>query len=244
MGDHVETWFEEELTADDATLAGVEKSIASNAIEKAIIDTKRIVRGIVRVDQPRWRKLSSDEHNFLTAGTPADYYLVRLGFQFDFPSEAEIYNPRFVFARCEAAIWPEQDDQPAPVVYDLYPKSLTDGDKPKQVSLKFAPKITVATAVEVSGPEVGLSWEQGFVEPSCMGFPGEQEQRPYWTLRPKSKSLIGPRHFWMVVEVPAGCTGVRLKVQARGDVEAKLWGLIPMRPGEPEWTTRRSIVIS
>ncbi|MCB9436496.1 MAG: hypothetical protein H6673_05805 [Anaerolineales bacterium] len=244
MGEHTESWFEEKLVVDDATLANIEKSLASTPIAKTITDTQRLVRGIVRVDRPRWRKLSPDGHQFLTAGTAADYYLVRLGFQFDFPPEAEVYNPRFVFARCEAAIWPEHDTQPAPVIYDLYPQNLTDGNKPMQVSLKFAPKITVAPTIEVAGPEAGVAWEQGIVEPSCTGFPGEHEQRPYWTLRPKSKSLIGLRHFWMVIEAPQTCTGIRLKVQARADIESKLFGLISMKPSEPEWASRRSIVIS
>jgi hypothetical protein len=75
-----------------------------------------------------------------------------------------------------------------------------------------------------------------------VGWLGEQERSPHWELRPKSKSLVGVRHLWLVTELPDRCSGARLTVRAECDVETKRFGIVPTG-GSTEKDALPSIVI-
>jgi hypothetical protein len=106
-----------------------------------------------------------------------------------------------------------------------------------------SPKVTLGKFVDASLAEVSTDFTIGTVEPTVVGWPGEDERAPYWDLRPQSQTLLGVRHLWLVIEVPPGCDGVRLAAQAEGVVQTHLFGLIPVGPRSSEWGERPAFVL-
>lgn len=239
-----ELWFEEELIPTIATVEEIIKSIidasetTANEADRKVRDT---ARGILRVDKPRWGGLDVASHRLLSSGQEARFFLVRLGFQFDVPQDQRDLGTRFVYARCEAYLWPATDGEPQPTVYDVIPRDLYEGDL-RKVSVKIGPKLKM-DKMEASIGEVSSDFTIGIVEPVIVGWPGENERAPYWDLRPKSKTLLGVRHLWLVIEMPTGCSGVRLTVGAGGDLDTYL-GPIPVGPRIRELARRPAILVT
>jgi len=230
-----EMWFEDELLPTMATAEVAVKGIRGTTPRQVRAEA----RGIVRADRPRWRRLEASPKQ-LTSGVPAVLYQVRLGFQFDIPEAARRSGAHFVYARCAARLRPAAEGEPQPTVYDLYPRNLYEG-KQRQVAVKFAPELKV---MEVGGAlgEISADVSLGQVEPVVVGWPGEDERAPYWELRPLSKKLLGVRHLWLLVEMPQGCSGVRLAALVEGDVKTR-FGPIPIGPEERVWDKRPSVLI-
>ncbi len=230
-----EVWFEEELLPTMGVVEAAVKGFRGATPENVQAEA----RGLVRADRPRWRRLEVNPEQ-LTSGVPAVLYQVRLGFQFDIPEAARSSGSRFVYARCAAYLWPAGGNEPQPTIYDLYPRDLYEGG-PRRVEVKFAPELKVADIGGSLG-KVSADVSLGQVEPVVVGWPGEGERAPYWELRPLSKKLLGVRHLWLLVEVPQGCSGVRLATLVEGDVETR-FGPIPVGPKERMWDRRPSVVI-
>ncbi len=238
-----DVWFTEELIPAEATVEQAVKSVmdVTKASGKGVNQQiKRTARGIVRVDRPRWSKL--DPASFLSSGQKARFYLVRLGFQFDVPQEAREEGARFVYARCSAYLWSAVDGQPQPTVYAVIPSDLYEGPEHK-VSVKVGPQIKL-TQVEASLGEVSTDFTVGVVEPAIVGWPGDDERAPYWELRPLSKTLLGLRHLWLVIEVPEKCQETRMAAMAEGDIQTHRFGLISIGPKERVWQSRPFVIIS
>jgi hypothetical protein len=230
-----ELWFEEELQPTAATAQEAVKGM--KGVEPEQVQAE--VRGIVRADTPRWRRLNPDDER-LTRGSPGTLYKVRLGFQFVLPEAGRDAHTQFVFARCAAYLWPVGGGEPQPVVYDLYPRDLYEGE-PRRVTVKLKPDLKVAAAGGSLG-EVSSEVDLGQVEPVVVGWPGEEERAPYWELRPRSKKLLGWRHLWVWIEVPEGCSGVRLAALVDADLQTR-FGPIAVGPRERVWDRRPSVVI-
>jgi hypothetical protein len=230
-----EIWFEDELLATTATVEAAVKGIK----EATSADVQAEARGIVRADKPRWRRLETSPEQ-LTSGVPATLYQVRLGFQFDMPKSGQKSGVHFVYACCAAYLWPAAGGEPQPTVYDLYPRDLYEGE-PRKVAIKFAPELEVLDVAGSLG-EVSTDVTIGQVEPVIVGWPGGGECAPRWELRPLSKKLLGVRHLWLLIEVPQGCSGVRLAALVEGDLQTR-FGPIPIGPTERAWDKRSSVVI-
>lgn len=101
-------WFEEELLPTELTIEEVVKSTPSQR-NQTNQQARSEMRGILRVNRPRWRQLSKDERDsLLKSGTKADFYLVRLGFEFDIVEDTNNKGVCFVEAHCCARLDPAQ----------------------------------------------------------------------------------------------------------------------------------------
>jgi hypothetical protein len=238
MDETFDLWYEEELTP---STTAVDESVKGKDLtkEQAEAQARASVLGIVRVDQPRWTAINPVEYKLLTSGADARYFFVRLGFQFDLTGAGRS-KAQFSFARCEAYLWPVSGTL-HPRVYEVIPRDFYEGEA-RQIQVELGPEIKVGDASASLG-KVSTGFAVGMLEPVVVGFPGEDERAPYWELRPKSKSLLGNRHLWMVLEVPNGCPGVRLMTRAMGDIQT-YFGPVPVGPKQREWKTRKSIVIT
>jgi hypothetical protein len=234
-------WFEEELIPSEGTVEQTIKSSKRDNQNSEIKDqeVRNTARGILRVDRPRWRELNN-EQQLLKSGVAACFYLVRLGFQFDVPQDSRDKGARFLRARCSAYLWPDEKGQPQPIVYEVIPRSLYEGE-PRRVSVKIGPELKLGV-VEGSLGEVSTDVTVGFVEPVVVGWPGKDERAPYWDLRPQNQTLLGGRHLWLVIEVPLGCSGVRLAAKAEAEVQTYL-GPFRLGPRSHEWAERPTVVI-
>lgn len=242
MSDALDLWFEEELSPSEAVLTDCAKSLALSADftqNEAEREVRVVAKGVLRVDRPRWTLLDPADHKLLASGDCGDFYFVRLGFQFDLTEEARRENSRFTYARCEAYLWPAGGIA-QPSVYELVPRDLYEGES-RKVHVELGPQIKLG---EVGGSlgKISSDFAVGRVEPVVVGFPGENERAPYWDLRPKSKSLLGARHLWLIIEAPKGCDGVRLAVTAHADIQTH-WGRIPVGPKSETRASRPSMVI-
>ncbi|HEX2908672.1 MAG TPA: hypothetical protein VHO69_17500 [Phototrophicaceae bacterium] len=243
MDETFDFWYYEELTSPTIAVDESVKSLPQDADltkEQAAAQARATAQGIVRVDQPRWTAIDPVEHKLLTSGADAHYFFVRLGFQFDLTEAGRSGKAQFTFARCEARLWPVSGTV-YPRVYEVIPRDFYEGEA-RQIQVELGPEIKVGDTSASLG-KVSTSFAVGRLEPVVVGFPGEDERAPYWELRPKSKSLLGTRHLWMVLEVPNGCPGVRLSTRAMGDIQT-YFGPVPVGPKQREWETRPSIVIT
>ena len=235
-------WFEEDLFAHEDAISRAANAVKGMKLpaDEASQSLRDCARGIIRVDRPRWEHLSAEQVPFLTCGLAVRYYIARLGFQFDLTESGRRKGARFAFARCSACLFAARLEQPQPSVYEVIPQNLLDGEK-RGVSLKLSPKISFADA-EASLGAMEMDLRSGTIEPVVVGFPGHEERFPYWELRPRTGSLIGVRHFWMIIEVPNECEAVKLAVKGEADIQS-VFGVIPVGPKSREWAARPSVII-
>ena len=146
----------------------------------------------------------------MISGKSPVLWLVRLRFEF----EPQSSSP-FALAHCEAYLESVEGGKSKPSVYDLYPQNLYEG-APQTVSLKLEPTLKVA-GVEASGVGVSADVKVGRVAPVVVGYSGEDERAPHWELRSKEHPIEGHRDFWLILEQPSGCNGVRLRARVRGN---------------------------
>jgi len=219
-------WFEEELEPFQ---------IGGQLGEAGEKDTRPeeawAVRGTIRAYDPKLL-----EPKPVKAVGPSKFWGVRLGFEFYPPR----HGSHFTFARCMARLEPVQKDQPVPTVDDLYPQWL-DGEKPFTVSVKFAPALQVAM-VNIAPGEIQTNITFGVVGPSVVGYKGINECAPFWELTPSVNRLEGIRNFWLVVEQPAGCSGIQIRVRVEAELQTR-WGRIGLRPARYQWAERPIKVI-
>jgi hypothetical protein len=207
----------------------VERAAATREIEHD-------VRAQVRVHKPRWLRIQ-DTSAFATSGSAANYFQVRLGFEFDLAEEARRAGACFVLARCEAFLW---GIGASPRVYDLFPRDLYEGES-RVVSVELGPELKVG---EVSGSlgKISTDLRIGQIEPVIVGWFGAGEREPRWELRPREKTLIGIRNVWLWIEVPRECQRARLAVRVSGDVQTR-FGPIPVGLKEVWDRDKWSVVI-
>ncbi|MBK9007473.1 MAG: hypothetical protein IPM31_10825 [Anaerolineae bacterium] len=228
-------WYEEELVPIEPEFNEVTKST-----EKERQATPK-ARGVVRIDKPRWKKLDDESsYEWLTSGSKSEFYLVRLGFQFDVLEKAREQGVKFIFARCSAFLRSESIEQLQPTVYEMVPRDLHEGES-HVVKLEIAPQIKLGNTSFAFG-EASTDLSLGSIEPVTVGWPGKDEREPYWELRPKNKTLIGVRHLWLVIEAPIGCGGIRLATRVEGDLKS-YFGIISVGPISRLWASRPSIRI-
>ena len=242
MSDELDVWFEEELPPVEAVVEENVKALAyrdSLSHEQAEQQVRTIAQGILRVDKPRWQLLDAAEHKVLPSRGDGHFYFVRLGFQFDLTEEGRQESAQSTYARCEAYLWPVEGSA-MPTVYEILPRDLYDGE-PRQVHVEFGPQIKLGDVGGSIG-KISTDFSVGRVEPVVVGFTGENERAPYWDLRPKSKSILGVRHLWLIIESPNNCGGIRLATRVQGDIETH-FGPIPIGPKNRQWESRPSIVI-
>ena len=243
-------WFEESLIPTATTITALIEEHKSNPPvfrdtlgydpDDEFAQIMEDTRGILRVDRPRWIELDLSSGGFLTSGQNSRYFLVRLGFQFDTVQTNRLTKTKFIFARCSAFLRARDVKEPSPSVYEILPREVYDGDAQK-MNFKIGPNIKIGGA-EISIGELAADLTMGTVEPVVVGWPGEKERAPYWELRPKSKSLIGVRHLWLIIESPNGCSGAVLSVEAEGDLQTK-FGIISVGPKSREQRSRPSEII-
>ncbi|MBN1149041.1 MAG: hypothetical protein JXA78_17415 [Anaerolineales bacterium] len=237
-----ELWFEEELLPEEDALQQTAKELATHTeSDQAEIEheIRQQARGILRADRPRWDELKA-ENAPLRSGESVRFYMVRLGFQFYIPKPAYDLGARFVFARCEARLWASQPGQPDPLLYEVIPKDLYDGE-PRKVAIKLGPEIKIGDYGGSLG-EISSDLYTGHVTPAIVGWPGEDERAPFWELRPVTKEISGVQHLWLVIEKPEACEAFRLAVWAQADVRTK-FGPIVVGPKENIWAHRPSVLI-
>lgn len=222
-------WFEEELESSlDSEEIGGERGQPT-----VPQPTHQKIRGVVRVNKLHWEQLGPAP---LTSGNPSMLWLVRLHFEF-----VSQDSSRFRSAQCEAYLEPVQRGEPIPTVYDLYPQSLYEG-KPQTVSLKFSPTLKVANVVEISPGDLSTEVTVGRIQPRIVGYHGDQDRFPYWELTEIAYPLKGIHTFWLILEQPIGCSGIRLYIRAHGEIQTTL-GPIPVYPKQHVWGSRPSIEI-
>lgn len=233
-------WFEEDLLPDEKQVDQIAKDVSRTAHVKAA-DIREAARGRVLVNQPRWIELDPKQLQLLGTDAGERYFLVRLGFQFALPREERGRGAAFVYARCSAYLWPFEGGQPAPRVYEVIPSDLYEG-KAQTINVKLGPTLKL-DKLEASAGEVSTDVTFGTIEPSIVGWAGEDERSPYWELRPTTRSLIGTRHLWMIVELPSGCSGVQIATMAEGEIQTR-FALVPVGPRVRTWDGRYTVVIT
>ncbi|MFY9618742.1 MAG: hypothetical protein WAQ99_02930 [Pyrinomonadaceae bacterium] len=227
-------WFEEELVPTEGTVAATVKSLHRSDSDAE--DLKNASKSVLRYSKPRWVELDPKQSNLLGSGEDSRFILTRFGFEFDLSEHGRETGSRFSYARCEAYLWSAKEDEPQPTVYDLIPKDLYEGE-PRKVQVKIGPEIKLG---EVGGSlgEISTDFTMGYVEPAVVGWPGKDNREPYWELRPHSKSLLGVRYLWVIIEIPKGCSGVSVAVKSAGEVTTPLFKAIPIVPKSWKWESR------
>lgn len=189
-----EIWFEETLYPDPDILEELVEGVRDLNLKHQL----GAVRKNIRIHMPRAQLLDSKQKESITgAKSDADYFLVRLGCEFD-PDQ----KPRatFVNAYYFVYLWPEGNLFPK--VYDLAPLSL-DAGGPQVVSVKLSPAIKTVTGAEMSFGEIGTNVNIGRVAPIIRGFKGDDEMSPRWDMEHHGEAPIhGIRHFWLWLEIP------------------------------------------
>ncbi|MBN1285631.1 MAG: hypothetical protein JXB47_09550 [Anaerolineae bacterium] len=243
MDEQQDIWFEEPLAPPEDTVVQAVKTLTRDtqmSEHEAEQQVRRATKGVVRVNKPRWMVLDPTEHKLLTSGGDVRFYMVRLGFEFTLAREARESGARFVYARCSTYLWAAGGGEPQPTVYEVIPRDLYEGEA-RKVNVEIGPEVKLGE-VGVAAGKISTDFTVGTVEPVCVGFTGKDERAPYWDLRPNSKSLLGVRHLWLIVEAPAACSGVRLAAMAEGDIQTHLLS-IPLGPRSREWDHVPSVVI-
>lgn len=233
-------WYAEDLAPTETTVLALAKAtMRSLASVRAQVDAE--VRGKVLVNRPDWERVK-DTSNLLTSNRAADFYRVRLGFQFELTDDAEQKHAQFVYAVCAAELWSATDSVEQPRVYEMFPRDYYDADKPPTATFDLGPELKVG---EIGGSlgKISGAVRVGQLEPVVVGYPGKEEREPRWELRPQSKTLIGVRYLWLLLQVPHACQGARLRVRAEGDIQTRHLGQIAVGPKERVWDKRPSMLI-
>lgn len=231
-------WFEEELMPTDQTVEQLTKQVKVPDLTRTVTEVKDL-RAQVRMHTPRWERLT-DTQKLLSSGVVAAFYQVRLGFEIEVSKTAREAGARFEYAQCSARMWSAASSRLQPSVYDLYPAYLDEGEA-REISVEFGPEIKVGDVGGSLG-KISTDMRVGQVEPVIVGWKGEGEREPHWELRPQSKTLLGVRHLWLLIQVPEECQGARLAVQVEGDVQAH-WGILPVGPKHRVWDERKTVLI-
>jgi hypothetical protein len=231
----------EETGLEEATLTK-DKSGAVNrfARDKA--------KGRLTVFTPRARRvtpeevadLSGSQSDLLAPGKLAQgpLFLVRLGLELDVDPKELKAGWGYRQAWCRAHLYaPGASVQPR--LLDIYPLRLYEG-QPMTVKVEAKPALKVEKLLEASLGSVSSDLRLGQVMPITLGFFGEAERKPYWQLQEKEKPIRGAYHFWLLVEQPPGCTGIRLGMLGEGDLRLKRF-TIPVGPTERRWDRRREV---
>lgn len=197
-------------------------------------------RGKVVIFTPDWARLT-DTSNLLTSNRDADFYRVRIGFQFELTEAGVKAGAQFVYGVCTAQVWSTSVEQPR--VYELYPREYYDKTKPPAATFDLGPETAVDKVGSVSLGKVSGEFRLGYLEPVVVAYLDKTEREPRWELRPQSKTLIGIRYVWLLLQVPRACGGARLRVSAEGDVQTLALGRIPVGPKNRAWDARKSVVI-
>ncbi len=235
-----EIWYVEDLTPTQASVAVLAKEMTrSFESVKAQLDAE--VRGKVIVNTPDWARVT-DTSNLLTSNRDADFYRVRLGFQFELTNDAEQKHAQFVYAVCAAELRSATSCNEQPRVYEMYPRDFYDADKPPTATFELGPELTV-DKVGASLGKISGDIRLGQLEPVVVGYPGEEERQPRWELRPKSQTLIGVRYLWLLLQVPRACNGARLRVRAEADIQTQFLGRLAVGPKDRAWDARPSVLI-
>ena len=241
-------WYETVLapfasSASSEIMKEIKKFTTLRLDEEQEIEDIKAMRGILRVQQPRWQIIdTSGKEHLLRQDPNSRFYLVRLGFEFDVTEQARARGAHFTSARCSALLQPTTTEQPQPTVYDLFPANLFDGEQ-RKIGIKIGPSLKLK-AVEASLIEASTELAVGFVEPSIVGFAGKNECEPYWRLTPQKNKLEGIQHLWLMIEAPGG-DGVRLQVRANGEVKVPYFLFpIPFATKSREWESIPYVLIN
>ncbi|MBI4673764.1 MAG: hypothetical protein HY741_19120 [Chloroflexi bacterium] len=233
-------WNEwEELAPTPEALQEITKVYRGASKGVTAAEVNESARGAVRTHKPDVQRMTDLAK--IIAAPHAQYFFVRLGFEFDLPHAARKAGARFSFVRFTALLRGVERVDAAPRVYNLYPKDLYQGE-PRTVKVEFGPEIS-ANEVGVSLGSISTDIQIGAVSPAIVAYKGHSEREPRWELTPKQKELIGMRNTWLWVEVPDECKGARLTVRVEGDIETK-WGPVAVSPKERVWENRPSIVLA
>jgi hypothetical protein len=220
-------WFSEELVPDDAAVRQAVESTTKGDRNAATLATK--ISGMLRCTRVRWKEVQPQQ-DWLTSHEGSRFVLTRLGFEFDMSDEAKKAGSRFVFARCSAYLSASGGTGAEPTVYDIVPREMYEGE-PSDVQLKFGPKIKIGP-VEAGVGEMATELTVGRVEPVIVGWSGKDDREPYLELRPKSKTLLGVRYFWLVIDIPGELTASRYGGDRRaGDPRLSAITLGPKKRG-------------
>lgn len=232
-------WNEwEALTPTEKAIQDVAKTYRSTSKGVTQNEVEESARGAVRTHKPDVQRLT--DLSKIIAEPNAQYFSVRLGFEFELDPESRKAGARYSFVRFTAFLRSVERVDVAPRVYDLFPKDLYEGE-PRMVKVEFGPEISVSEASASLG-NVSTDIQVGTVSPAIVAYKGRFEREPRWELTPKQKELIGMRNTWLIVEVPNKCKGARLSARVEADIETK-WGPIPVAQPERVWENRPSIVI-
>jgi hypothetical protein len=239
-----ELWFEEEIVVADNIALQMAQSIAvhSKAEPKDVSQQiKNQARGIIRLFKPRWKLLDPKLNRVIKNKNDfSQCYLVRLGIEFDIPTDLRKKGTRFTEIRFSTYIWATQNLLPKPSVYEIFPKTIYDGE-PQKISLRLGPEITFEKVGGSLG-ELSTDLVVGQLSPFIVGFIGEEERFPYWVLKSKNKELVGSQHFWMILEFPKGHKSVRLATRVEASLQTFV-GPISIGPSLRQWESRPSVVI-
>jgi hypothetical protein len=224
-------WFEDELEPSlDTEVTQVKGNQGQQVVPQY---PQQQARGVVRVSMPLWKPLGPAP---LGQGSPTLLWLVRLRFQFVAES-----GSRFVFARCQAYLEPGRSGEPIPMVYDFYPQDMSKGE-PSTVAIELGPHFNIAGIIDLSAGKMNTEITVGRVQPTVIGFPGQDDRAPFWDLRATGDPIEGTHTFWLILAQPAGCSEIRLYTRASGTIESSRWS-VPVRPKQQAWDSRPYIVI-
>lgn len=237
-------WNEwEELTPTAEAIQEVTKVLRGASKTVTSDEVRESARGAVRTHKPDPKRLT--DVSKIIAAPNAQYFFVRLGFEFEIDAESRKAGARYSFVRFTALLQSVERVDAAPRVYDLYPQDLYEGE-PQVVTVEVGPELSAKApggSLSASVGKISGDIQVGTVSPAIVAYKGRGEREPRWELTPKQKELIGMRNTWLVVEVPDECKGARLSVRVEGDIETK-WGPIPVAQKERVWEKRPGILLA
>jgi hypothetical protein len=264
---NTDIWYQEELLPPTEVVGNMAKSLEALDIETLAEElelvqaalrenkertVKRFIRekarGRLTAFLPRARAVTPEEAGTLSGGqgellapgklAQGTLFLVRLGMELDIEPDGLRAGWGYRQAWCRAHLY-APTGAIHPRLLDIYPQQVYEG-QPTAVKVEAKPALKVEKLLEASLGSVSTDLRLGQVTPVTLGFFGEEERKPYWELQEKEKPIRGAYHFWLLLEQPPGCAGIRLEMLGEGDLRIKRL-IIPIGPKERRWGKRQAI---
>lgn len=227
-------WIEEDLEVDMDS-AKIELSGGNNL--RNIKRASKKISGKITLGYPYCFRIE-DEYVKQVANSDLQFYRVRLSCQFHpLPKDIKI-DSVLVQAFLTGDI---SSNNSFPRVYDIYPESLYDGNT-RKIGIKVSPSLKLGIA-EIGLGEIDATSDIGQITPEVIGYYGENENSPYWRLVPGNRSLVGVRHFWIIIAKPQNCKSVKLAMFSEMTLQTKKFGIIPVGPSVKDRNLRRHVEI-
>lgn len=164
------------------------------------------------------------------------FCLVR--FLAEFWIERKYYDSgfRFTYAKYISDLKPLAESNPHPLAYDIFPRK-----SEHILAIDFTAKLGFSVGI-LSG-EATKDFRSDNAQENITGYLGDNGTAPFWEICAKRESLKGLYEFFLAIEAPAECSGLKISTAALGKVENSLFGVIPLETPKKLASSKETIEI-